>query len=60
MANFNIKKNLDQREEEIGISFNFCNDYSKESIKRNKFYKQIRENLMRKKYEKYFKNKFEK
>jgi len=47
-------------EKEMGISFDFCTDSSKECIKRNKFYSQIRNNLMRKKYKKYFKNESEK
>ncbi len=35
--NFNIKKNIDHTEKEVGISFDFCTDNSKECIKRNKF-----------------------
>ena len=55
-ANFTIKKNINHTEKEIGISFDFCSDTSKECIKRNKFYNQVRKDLMRKKYKNYFKD----
>jgi len=54
--NFKKKKNISRTEKEIGISYDFCTDNSKECLKRNKFYSQIRKNLMRKKLNKYFKN----
>ncbi len=53
-ANFKKKKNMSSTEKEIGIYY-FCTD-SKECLKRNKFYNEIRKNLMRKKFKKYFNN----
>jgi len=56
-VNYNKKKNIGRIDKEIGISFDFCTDNSKECLKRNKFYNQIRKNLIRKKLKKHFENK---
>ena len=59
-VNYIKKQHVRHTEKEIGISYDFCTDISKECLKRNKFYNQIRKNLVRKKYKKYFKNEVEK
>jgi hypothetical protein len=58
-ANFSVRRNTNHKSKEMGISFDFCTDNSKECIKRNKFYNQIRKNLRIKKYENYYKKKIE-
>ena len=50
----NNKSGIDKQ---TGMSYDFCSDISKECLKRNKFYNEIRKNLMRKKLEKYIRNK---
>ncbi|MFX0007322.1 MAG: hypothetical protein ACFFA7_11280 [Promethearchaeota archaeon] len=56
-ANTNKSHNKSSVIKHTGMSFDFCSDTSKECLKRNKFYNEIRKNLMRKKLEKYIKNK---
>lgn len=58
-AAFHKKKNKNHLEKESGISYDFCIVNSKECIDRNKFYAQIRKDLMRKKYNMYFKSELE-
>ncbi|MFX0043254.1 MAG: hypothetical protein ACFE8L_10100 [Candidatus Hodarchaeota archaeon] len=54
------KKNIHRTEKEKGMTYDFCTDNSKECLKRNKFYNQIRKDLMGKKLKKYFNNEVKK
>lgn len=54
---YNKKRNISHTEGERGITYDFCNENSKECLKRNKFYKEIRKKLVQRKLKKHFKNK---
>jgi hypothetical protein len=55
-----VNKQTIHPEKEKNISYEFCSENLKECIKRNQFYNQIRKNLLKKKYERFFKSEIEK